>query len=72
MRFFITEGPVNCTSHYCLPPLQRFDLAAYADRGGADEAHLVIFDRRLERTWDERIWVQTAQHNGQTITVWGM
>lgn len=44
----------------------------YADRGGADEAHLVIFDRRSDRTWDERIWVQTAQHNGQTITVWGM
>ena len=26
MRFFNTEGPVNCTRHYCLPPLQRFDL----------------------------------------------
>ena len=26
MRFFTTEGPVNCTDHYCLPPLARFDL----------------------------------------------
>lgn len=26
MRFFNTEGPVNCTDHYCLPPLTRFDL----------------------------------------------
>ncbi len=25
-RFFNTEGPVNCEDHYCLPPLQRFDL----------------------------------------------
>jgi hypothetical protein len=27
MRFFNTAGPVNCTDHYCLPPLERFDLA---------------------------------------------
>ncbi len=27
MRFFTTEGPVNCADHYCLPPLTRFDLA---------------------------------------------
>ncbi len=26
MRFFNTAGPVNCDKHYCLPPLQRFDL----------------------------------------------
>jgi len=27
MRFFNTAGPVNCQDHYCLPPLERFDLA---------------------------------------------
>ena len=26
MRFFNTEGPVDCARHYCLPPLERFDL----------------------------------------------
>ncbi len=26
MRFFNTAGPVNCEDHYCLPPLERFDL----------------------------------------------
>ncbi len=26
MRFFNTEGPVNCTDHYCLLPLSRLDL----------------------------------------------
>ena len=26
MRFFNTAGPVNCADHYCLPPLERFDL----------------------------------------------
>ncbi|CAN2049847.1 AAA+ ATPase domain-containing protein [Candidatus Magnetomoraceae bacterium gMMP-13] len=26
MKFFNTAGPVNCDMHYCLPPLERFDL----------------------------------------------
>ncbi len=26
MRFFNTAGQVNCEEHYCLPPLERFDL----------------------------------------------
>ncbi len=26
MRFFNTAGPVNAEHHYCLPPLERFDL----------------------------------------------
>jgi hypothetical protein len=26
MRFFNTAGPVNCQDHYCLKPLERFDL----------------------------------------------
>ena len=26
MRFFNTEGPVKADRHYCLPPLQRWDL----------------------------------------------
>lgn len=26
MRFFTTEGLVNCTDHYCLPLLIRIDL----------------------------------------------
>ena len=25
-RFFNTAGPVKCEKHYCLPPLERFDL----------------------------------------------
>ena len=26
MRIFNTSGPVRCAEHYCLPPLERFDL----------------------------------------------
>lgn len=47
-------------------------LVDCADRCGADEAHLVIFDRRPGRTWDERIFVRQEQHAGLAITVWGM
>ncbi len=27
MRFFNTAGPVNCQKHYCISPLERFDLS---------------------------------------------
>jgi hypothetical protein len=26
MKFFTTEGPVKPEDHYCLPPLERFEL----------------------------------------------
>ncbi len=44
----------------------------YADRSAADEAHLVIFDRRPGRAWEERIWMREEQMKDRKITVWGM
>lgn len=44
----------------------------YADRCAADEAHLVIFDRRPGRAWEEKIWQRAEQSDGLTISVWGM
>jgi hypothetical protein len=44
----------------------------YADTNAAEEAHLVIFDRTPDKAWSEKIWQRTEQHNGMTITVWGM
>ncbi|MCS6997392.1 MAG: ATP-binding protein, partial [Casimicrobiaceae bacterium] len=46
--------------------------AAYADACAAEEAHLILFDRRPEQTWDHKIWQQTLTHQGRNITVWGM
>jgi hypothetical protein len=40
----------------------------YADRCGADEAHLLIFDRRPGVIWDEKIW----RREEAGIQVWGM
>ncbi len=30
-RYFNTAGPVNCSDHYCLPPLSRFNLEEILD-----------------------------------------
>jgi hypothetical protein len=44
---------------------------AYADACGADEAHLVIFDRTPDKPWSEKIFLRHEQHRGIAITVWG-
>ena len=46
--------------------------AGYMDRCAAQSGHLVVFDRRRERSWDERIFRREASSGGRTITVWGM
>jgi hypothetical protein len=43
----------------------------YLDRSAAEEAHLVIFDRR-ERAWEDKLFQRRETHRGQTIAVWGM
>ncbi len=47
--------------------------AGYMDRFQAPEGHLLIFDRRKGKGWEERIWVkhETAP-DGKAITVWGL
>ncbi len=47
--------------------------AAYMDRCGAEAGHLVVFDRREERSWDEKVFRdrRTAE-SGVEIAVWGM
>jgi hypothetical protein len=45
--------------------------ADYSRRAGADEAHVIIFDRDPAKTWDERIWQRNEHFDGIPITVWG-
>ncbi|MEM7495345.1 MAG: hypothetical protein AAF471_04245, partial [Myxococcota bacterium] len=47
--------------------------SAYMDTCGATEGHLILFDRREGKSWDERIWVkhETAPDD-KKITVWAM
>ena len=44
----------------------------YLDRCAQKQGHLVIFDRRVSITWDEKIFCQQKMVNDKTITVWGM
>jgi hypothetical protein len=47
-------------------------ISAYMDRCGADEGHLVIFDRSKEKTWDEKIFQREEEYQGKMVKVWGM
>ena len=46
--------------------------ADYADRCGADEAHLMVFNRNPKISWGERIWQRDEVFGGRTIGVWGV
>ena len=45
---------------------------AYLQRCTAAEGHLVIFDRRPERTWEDKIFRRDETEGGAPVTVWGM
>ena len=45
----------------------------YMDRCGAESGHLVVFDRSLSRTWEEKIFRrEEPAGTGVPVTVWGM
>lgn len=46
--------------------------AKYMDSSGANEGHLVVFDRDLSKGWEEKIFHFTEAVNGKIIHVWGL
>ncbi|CAN2040147.1 hypothetical protein GMMP15_1570002 [Candidatus Magnetomoraceae bacterium gMMP-15] len=44
----------------------------YMDKCGSKEGHLVIFDRSKKLSWDEKIFSEERDFQGQKIIVWGM
>jgi hypothetical protein len=42
------------------------------DATGALDGHLVIFDRRPGRAWEERVFQRQERYGNTAITVWGM
>ena len=47
--------------------------AEYLDRCDAEAGHLVIFDRRADRRWDDKVFhTRRASHRGIEIDIWGM
>ena len=45
---------------------------AYVDRCGAEEGHLVIFDRDPEKPWEAKVFLREEVYRGMPIMVWGM
>ena len=44
----------------------------YMDRCGADEGHLIIFDRGKDRSWEEKIFHRDETYQGKRLQVWGV
>jgi hypothetical protein len=44
----------------------------YLDRCGADEGHLLIFDRSPGKSWEEKLSRREEEYGGRRIGVWGM
>ncbi len=46
--------------------------AWYMDRCGAESGHLVVFDLRLDKSWEERVFRRDPEPAAPPITVWGL
>ena len=46
--------------------------AAYMDRCGAESGHLVVFDMREGKSWEERVVRRDPEPGGFPVTVWGL
>jgi hypothetical protein len=44
----------------------------YMDRTGMNIGNLLIFDKRKDVSWDEKIFRQEREYEGKKIAVWGM
>lgn len=44
----------------------------YMDKTASDVGHLLIFDRKEDKTWDEKVFREEKEYNGKKIIVWGM
>jgi hypothetical protein len=44
----------------------------YMDKSGADEGHILIFDRSADRSWEQKIFHDVQTFEGRSIDVWGM
>ena len=44
----------------------------YADICGSEENHLIIFDRRDNIKWSEKIYKEKHEKDGKVVVIWGM
>jgi len=46
--------------------------AGYMERSGADTGHLVVFDRRQDRDWSQKVFRREESLGERQIVIWGM
>ncbi len=46
--------------------------AEYADKCNADNANILIFDRRKNIKWEEKCFTEIKEYGGQKIKIWGL
>lgn len=46
--------------------------AKYMDRTGANNCHLIIFDKSEDKSWEEKIFKREREYTGKKIVIWGM
>ncbi|MDR1264253.1 MAG: hypothetical protein LBK42_01465 [Propionibacteriaceae bacterium] len=46
-------------------------VVGYLRQAGADEAHLIIFDRLSSKPWDEKIWRRSETWDDVPVQIWG-
>ena len=44
----------------------------YMDHTNTTDGHLIIFDRRPDRSWEQKIFQRQESYEEQAIMVWGM
>ena len=44
----------------------------YYDKCGAEEAHLLIFNRKTDVKWEEKVFYREMEYDGVKVGVWGM
>ena len=44
----------------------------YMERCGSETGHLVVFDRRDDREWSEKVFRREETHGGHKVVVWGI
>ncbi|SLM30804.1 conserved hypothetical protein [Desulfamplus magnetovallimortis] len=47
-------------------------LASYMERCGVNSGHLVIFDRSVDKEWDEKIFYREVMESTRKFFIWGM
>ena len=66
-----SAGRYRCV-HVNVEPGQGLEQTAdHMDLSGTDNGHLVLFDVRGGRSWEERVFREEHAHDGKRITVWG-